>query len=250
MNDRLNDNVREDKTPTPVKEKPAELEINNVKELDEKLAEAINNNENKPSDEEVEEAKKEFEEKSDGFATKFWDVGELEDSQTNLDYMEHYIQNRVFWTQTGWMGVIKMKEVIEQTQETLKLEPNVQLALGYQALEFMFYSFQNAGGVGLQSAVDFELENEIYAKVFDTIGKKLTEARTEIKDIQFLQDKYAAMAQGFYLEIGDAIVEGEDIVGEEDKENTGVNEDEMGIQPSEIDNFTKEDSQSNSPTEK
>lgn len=224
------------------KENPAELEINNVKELDEKLAEAINNNENKPSDEEVEEAKKEFEEKSDGFATKFWNIGELEDSQINLDYMEHYIQNRVFWTQTGWMGVIKMKEVIEQTQETLKLESNSQLAFGYQALEFMFYSFQNAGGVGLQSAVDFESENEIYAKVFDSIGKRLSEARKEIKDIQFLQDKFAAMAQGFYLEVEDGVKEEE----EEEEENIGITEDDTAIHP---DNFSKKEYQGDPPTE-
>lgn len=189
------------------KEQPAELEINNVQELDEKLAEAINNNENKPTDEEVEAAKEEFEKTSSEFATKLWLIGEKEDSQSNLDYIEHYIQNRVFWTQTGWMGVIKMQEVIEETQNTLKLEPDAHLALGYQALEFMFYSFQNAGGVGFQSAKDFESENEIYAKVFDAIGKRIAEARTELKEIQFLQDKYAAMAQGFYLEVEDGVEE-------------------------------------------
>lgn len=185
------------------KEKPVELEINNVKELDEKLAEAIKNNDNKPSDEEVEEAKKEFEEASKTFGTKLWEIGKKEDSQENLDYIEHYMQNRVFWTQTGWMGVIKMQEVIDDTQSALRENPDVHLAFGYQALEFMFYSFQNAGGVGFQAAKDFESENEIYARVFDAVGSKIAEARKELKEIQFLQDKYAAMAQGFYLEVED-----------------------------------------------
>ena len=183
------------------KEQPAELEINSVQDLDEKLAEAIANNDNKPTDEEVEAAKKEYEERAETAVAKFWSIGEQKDSQAFLDYIEHYINNRVFWTQNGWMGVIKMEEVIAETQNTLKLEPTTQLAFGYQPLEFLFYSFQNAGGIGLQAAKDFESENEIYAKIFDAIGKQLSEARDEFKEIQFLQDKYAAMAQGFYLEV-------------------------------------------------
>ena len=177
------------------------LEINNVQELDEKLAEAISNNDNKPTDEEVEDAQKAFDEASAAFASKSWDIGEAEDAQTHLDYMDHFVRNRLFWTKTGWMGVIKMQEELEDAQKFLTENPTANLKLGYQALEFMFYSFQNPGGVGLETAQDFEQENEVYAKVFDALGVRIPEARTELKDIQFLQDQYAAMAQGFYLEV-------------------------------------------------
>lgn len=197
------------------KEKPAELEINNVKELDEKLAEAIQNNENKPTDEEVQTAKDEFEKASSEFGKKLWEIGKKEDSQENLDYIQHYMANRVFWTQKGWMGVIKMQEVIDQTQEALRESPDVHLSLGYQALEFIFYSFQNAGGIGYESAKHFETENETYARVFDAVGERIAEARKELKDIQFLQDKYAAMAQGFYLEVEDGVEEEEKALQEE-----------------------------------
>ena len=184
-----------------VQEKQPVLEINNVQELDEKLAEAIQNNDNKPTDEEVEETKKAFEEASVAFASKSWDIGEAEDAQSNLDYINHYMSNRLFWTKTGWMGVIKMNAELVDAQEFLTANPGSPLKLGYQAMEFLFYSFQNPGGVGLQAAQDFEQENEIYAKVFDALGPKISEARAELKDIQFLQDQYAAMAQGFYLEV-------------------------------------------------
>jgi len=208
------------------KETPAELEINNVQDLDEKLAEAINNSDNKPTDEEVEAAKKEYEERAEKAVAQFWPIGKQEESQEFLDYIEHFINNRVFWTQNGWMGVIKMEEVISETQNTLKLEPTTQLAFGYQPLEFLFYSFQNAGGIGLQSAKDFESENEIYARVFDAIGNQLAAARDEFKEIQFLQDKYAAMAQGFYLEI-------EPDVPAEIKEESKVEEGDTGDPPTE-----------------
>ena len=49
------------------KEKPAELEINSKEELGKKLTEAIENTDNKPTDEEVEEAKKKFEKESKNF---------------------------------------------------------------------------------------------------------------------------------------------------------------------------------------
>jgi len=183
------------------KEKPAELEINNVRELDEKLAEAIKDNPNKPTDEEVDEAKKEFEEASKDFSVKSWNIGEAENATELLAYLQHFVRSRLFWSKNGWMGVIKMQEELDDAEKFLTANPKSHLKLGYQALEFMFYSLQNPGGVGLQAALDFEQENEIYAKCFDAIGKQISSARAELKDIQFLQDKYAAMAQGFYLEV-------------------------------------------------
>jgi hypothetical protein len=183
------------------KEKPAELEINNVKELDSKLAEAIKNNPNKPTEEEIEEAKTKFQEASKDFSVKSWNIGEAADAQVLIDYLQHFVRNRLFWTKNGWMGVVKIMEELEDAQNFLKSNPGSRLKIGYQAMEFMFYSLQNPGGVGYQAAKDFESENEIYAKCFDAIGSNISSARTELKDIQFLQDQYAAMAQGFYLEV-------------------------------------------------
>ena len=183
------------------KEKPAELEINSRKELDEKLAKAIEDTKNKPTDEEVEEAKKKFEKESKNFDINFWDIGELEDAQVFLDYFQQFVINRLFWNQNGWMGVIKMNEELNEAENFIKGNPNAHFKLGYQALEFMFYSLQNPGGVGLQTALDFEEENKIYAKLFDVVSKQVEIARKELKEVQLLQDQYAAMAQGFYLEI-------------------------------------------------
>jgi len=71
------------------KDKPAEVEINNVKELDEKLAEAIENNENKPSEEEVKEAEEKFQEASREFAVKSWEIGEAEKAEEFFKYLLH-----------------------------------------------------------------------------------------------------------------------------------------------------------------
>lgn len=201
------------------KEKPAEVEINNVKELDSKLAEAIKNNENKPSEEEIKEAEEKFSEASRNFSVKSWDIGEPKDSQILVDYLNHFVDNRLFWTKNGWMGVIKMKEELNDAENFIKANPKSPLKLGYQALEFIFYSLQNPGGVGHQTAKDFEEENDIYVAAFDAVGAKIVEAREELKNIQFLQDQYAAMAQGFYLEVEDG-PEKEDCDCEKESETT------------------------------
>jgi len=201
-------------------EKTVELEINNLKELDEKLKETLKNNPNKPSEEEIEKAKKEFEEAYKNFFQKSWNIGDAKDAQEILEYIQHFVRNRIFWTKNGWMGVIKMMEELNDAEEFLKVNPKENLKMGYQAMEFIFYSFQNAGGIGLQSALDFEKEKEIFAKCFDAIGKSLSLAREELKKIQILQDKYSAMSQGFYLEIEDLSENTE----KEESENSSENE--------------------------
>lgn len=178
-----------------------ELEINSKEELEEKLAEAIENNPNKPTEEEIEEAKTKFEEASKDFSVKSWNVGAPERAKEFIDFIDDFMRNRIFWKQNGWMGVIKMSEELDDAKKFLETNKNQPLKLGYQAMEFLFYSFQNPGGIGLQAALDFQAQNELYAEIFDAIGEQLNDARKELKDIQFLQEQYAAMQQGFYLEV-------------------------------------------------
>lgn len=178
------------------------LEITNLNELNEKLNKIVKDGStNKPSEEEIEIAKKDFEEASASFNSKKWDIGESDDAQEFIDYINHFIENRIFWTKNGWMGVIKMKEEMDAIQQELNGDLKPVLKLGYQPMEFLFYSFQNPGGIGFQTAKVFEEENDIYVKIFDELGKKIAKARDEIKMIQFLHDRYIAMMQGYYLEI-------------------------------------------------
>mgnify|MGYP001766104222 CR=1 FL=1 len=191
----------------------AELEINNVEELKEKLAEAVKDNPNKPTEEEIKAAAAEFEYASKVFPSKLWEIGEVENARTFCDYLSHYVRNRLFWTKNGWMGVVKLNEELRAAENLLNgKEP---LKLGYQALEFVYYSLMNPGGIGLQSAQDFESEGEQYLPLMESVSVALNKAREELKNIQFLQDKYAAMQQGFYLELEQAPVEEPGTQGED-----------------------------------
>lgn len=176
-----------------------ELEINNVEELKEKLEEAIKDNPNKPTEEEIKLAALEFETASKNFPVKLWEIGTVENARPFCDYLTHYVRNRLFWTKNGWMGVVKLNEELKAAENLLNGKEAFKL--GYQALEFVYYSLMNPGGVGLQAAQDFESEGENYPPLMEAVSVSLEKARAQLKEIQFLQDKYAAMQQGFYLEL-------------------------------------------------
>jgi len=184
------------------KVKPGEVEISNTKELTEKLSDLVKDPSlNKPSNEEVEEAKKEFEEAAKEWSVKTYKIGAPEQAQEFYDYIIHFIRNRFLWQKEAWMGVIKLVDELGLSEKVFKGQKDKSLELGYQALEFTFYALSNPGGIGLQSAKDFEEENEIFIKVATVVGEQLEAARERLKEIEFLQQKWGAMAQGFYLEV-------------------------------------------------
>lgn len=195
--------------------KPGEIEINNINELTEQLGELIKDPSlNKPSGEEVFAAQKEFETAAQAFTTKHFKIGAPEDAQELTDYMIHFMRNRFLWQKEAWMGTIKLVEELEAAEAVFKGDKEKGLEVGYQALEFMFYALSNPGGVGLQSAKDFEAENEVFIKLATAVGDQTEEARRSLKDIEFLQQKWGAMAQGFYLEVEPG--PDEEIPGEEE----------------------------------
>jgi hypothetical protein len=180
----------------------AELEINSNQELTDKLNElAKDSSINKPSEEEVNQAKLEFEQASKEWVTIMYPIGTIEDTETICNYVKHFIRNRFAWEKDAWMGVIKLTDELEAAVNLFKTQKDKPVELGYQALEFTYYILTNPGGKGLQDALDFESEQESYTKSVITVGKQLEIARKKLKEIEFLQQKWGAMAQGFYLEI-------------------------------------------------
>jgi hypothetical protein len=209
----------------------AELEITNVEELKSELEKAVKDNPNKPTEEEIKLAGEEFEYASKIFPTKMWEIGEVKDARLFCDYLSHYVKNRLFWTKNGWMGVVKLEEELRAAE--ILLNGKEPLKLGYQALEFVYFSLMNPGGVGLQSALDFETEGEQYIPLMEAVSITLEKARVELKTIQFLQDKYTAMQQGFYLELeppdAEPIPEEAPVIG--DAVNIGTQEIDLSAEP-------------------
>lgn len=153
----------------------------------------------KPTQEEIEQYKTEFQEALKVFTEERWaisDKGNFAANDVGL-FIEDFMKKFAFWSKNGWMGMIKMAEVLRQAM--LAANEETPLQLDYQALEFCAYMMSNPGGIGLDMAIEFEKIADKFSKVGVTIGEKLEDAREKLKNVQYLQEKWAAAEQGFYL---------------------------------------------------
>jgi len=188
-----------------------EIEVKDFQEAQQKIAEL--NKEasiNKPSDAEVEQAAIDFEQAKKDFEAKKFNIGTPEQALSIYDFIIEFMEKHVYWTKNGWMGVLRMHE--ELTENRKKYKEGDSFGVGYQALEFMFYAITNPGGTGLASAKEVEKVAEFYASVIEMTGQVLEKTRLELKDVQWLGDKAAAMQQGFYLEKEDGTQEAHDAI--------------------------------------
>lgn len=185
--------------------KEKEIEVKSVAEAQEKLADLASTKDasiNKPSKEETLAAEKEFDVASKAFNVKMFSLGEESEASEITNFVLEFLEKYVYWTKNGWMGVLKMHEEIQAFQKEFKKGP---FQIGYQALEFLFYALTNPGGSGIESARGIEKHVEIYGKLVEISGKELESAREELKEIQWLQEKWNAMLQGFYIEKEDGV---------------------------------------------
>lgn len=153
----------------------------------------------KPTPEEVTQYKEEFEAAVKTFQEKRFDVSEkgaFASNDTAL-FIQDFMKRFAFWTKTGWMGMIKMDEELKKAMKLVSEE--TCLSLDYQALEFCAYMLSNPGSIGLDAAFEFEKIADKFSKVGVLMGQRVEEARAELKKVQYLQERYAAAEQGFYL---------------------------------------------------
>jgi hypothetical protein len=154
---------------------------------------------NKPTEKETEQYKNEFQDALKAFDDKRWEISEPGKFGANdvglylLDFMQKYAH----WSKTEWMGMIKMEDEIKKAMNVADVSTGLQF--GYQALEFCAYMLTNTGGTGVALAKEFESQAEKYSKIGIVVGTKIEEARRELKNLQYLQERYAAACQGFFL---------------------------------------------------
>jgi hypothetical protein len=186
-----------------------EIEVGSLEEAQKKIAELnLDASLNKPSPEEVEQAAIELNEAKKEFEARKFDIGTPKQSDEIYDFILNFMEKHVYWTKNGWMGVLRMHEELSENKKNKK--DGESFAVGYQALEFMFYAITNPGGTGLDSAKAVEKVADLYASVIEMTGEVLEKTREELKDVQWLGDKAAAMQQGFYMEREDGTKEAHD----------------------------------------
>lgn len=187
--------------------KVEEKEITSQEELEKVLADPSTN---KPSDEEKIQFKEDFEKAVEEFNNKKWAISKDNDTFKTLNYLNDFIKNKAYWNNNVWMGLIKMNETIEELYKT-SMEGKA-LEVSYHPLEFLAYILQNGiSGVGVQSALDFEKVADKHIIIAEYVMDALTNAREMIKEVQYLQEKWIAAEQGFYLVREDGVAEEDQI---------------------------------------
>ena len=153
----------------------------------------------KPTPEQVAQYKVDFDNAIAEFTEKRFSVSEPGSFPANEIgmFLLQFLKKHAMWTKTGWMGVIKMEE--ELTKAMAMDNEVTGLTLDYQALEFCGYMLMNPGGVGSESAIEFEKQANQYSNIMMVVGEQVEKARESLQAVQYLQEKWAAGEQGFFL---------------------------------------------------
>jgi hypothetical protein len=174
----------------------AELEINSIEQAKAEIKKIDPKGKlPKPTPEEIKAAYEEFAKAVSDFNNKKFEIGTTERMREIADYLLGFLEKRVFWQRQGWLGVLKLNEEIQETRDKAV---GIPFTLGYQALEFTFYALTNVGGIGLSTAREMEKEAELFGEITELISKQLEAARAELKEIDFLKEKWGCFEQGFY----------------------------------------------------
>ena len=196
------------------------FEINSAQEIQDKLASLKDASTNKPSEEEIELAKKELDLTSEEFREKLYEIGKPDEFEKIYNFIHNFLENAL-WLKEAWMGILKLDEEIDETFNkdfNKNDKKKVPFTFGFQALEFTHFMFSNSGGVGLKRAKEMKETLEEFNHIFELVSEQIENARKKGEEIQWLHDKWLAMQQGFYLEREDGIEKLEEETEEKTKD--------------------------------
>jgi len=153
----------------------------------------------KPTPEQIAQYKLDFDNAMAEFSTTRFPISEPGDFPANETgrFLMNFLKKYAMWSKTGWMGIIKMEEELKNALSMNNEKTG--LTLDYQALEFCGYMLMNPGEVGYEAALEFEKQADQYSRTMMTVGEQVENARAVLQSVQYLQEKWAAGEQGFFL---------------------------------------------------
>ena len=159
-----------------------------------------------PTDADIENAKKEFEEFTKTLQEKNdYLVADAPNALRVAKFMQGFIDRNV-WTGRAFVGVLNFHALMEDFIKGLDESNPFAIKLEYGAMQFADLMFENFGGVGIDSA-EWIAENwEEYIPIYEKLHELNDWHELQVKKSENLRQKGAAMAQGYYLEV----IEGSD----------------------------------------
>lgn len=156
-----------------------------------------------PTEEEINQAKKDFEEKTIALQNKKdYLIADAANAVRVATFLKNFIENG-FWTQRYFVGVINFSEFISKFIEDAKKEPK-DLIMEYGPMQFTYLMLENYAGFGIDAAKRFAEQWDEYVPIHDVLRDHIEEYQQKTEEIKKLQQRWGMFAQGYYLTYTDA----------------------------------------------
>lgn len=151
-----------------------------------------------PTEEDIEAAKKEFEERTVALRDKKdYLIADKENALRVAKFIRNFIANG-FWTQRYWVGVVNFVDYIDEFIKKCEVEPE-DLVMEYGPLQFCFLMFENYAGFGYDAAKKMAEMWDDYVPIHDVLRDHVEYYNAEAKACEKLKQRWGMLAQGYYL---------------------------------------------------
>lgn len=151
-----------------------------------------------PTDEEIAQAKKDFEDRTLALQNKNdYLIADKENALRVAKFIRDFIANG-FWAQRYFVGVINFVDFIDGFIKECEAEPK-DLTMEYGPMQFCYLMFENYAGFGYESAKRMAEMWDDYVPIFDILRDHVEYYNAEAKECEKLKQRWGMLSQGYYL---------------------------------------------------
>ena len=152
-----------------------------------------------PTNEDVESAKKAFEDAVLALQNKKdYVVADKANSLRVSTFLKNFIE-RTSWTERMFVGVLNFRSLMADFIEGFDENNPVELVLEFPATQFIHIMLEHYGGVGIESA-NWMAENwDEYLPIYETVHELVEGYNAENKRCENLKETWGMFEQGYYL---------------------------------------------------
>ena len=154
-----------------------------------------------PTDEDVADAKKEYEDVTKALNEKNdYVIADSHNALRVAKFMKEFIEH-TFWQKRSFVGVLNFSALMKDFIEHFDEENPCDLVLEFGPMQFAYMMFENFGGVGVQSA-NWMAENwDEYLPIYEKLHELIDWYQGEVRKSESLSTKWTLMSQGYYMNI-------------------------------------------------
>lgn len=152
-----------------------------------------------PTEDEINEAKKMFEERTEKLNKKDdYLIADKANAMRVIAFLKNFISN-AFWGGRYFVGVIRfVNEFIPEFVESFEKEEK-DLTMDFGAMQFTFQMLSNYGGIGLDSAIKMADMWDEYLPIYEVLRDHIEWYKKEDEICKKLQNRWGMLEQGYFL---------------------------------------------------